>query len=95
MGYTGGLYVSAELILSATPSVSAELIEKERFNGEMLSWKNAQEADMRMKWQAPTLLWGVQFYWGECGIVHTSAPFSHTPLLLSRGSHGSTHSRVQ
>ncbi|ELK08743.1 Disintegrin and metalloproteinase domain-containing protein 5 [Pteropus alecto] len=61
--------VSGKLIPQTTPSVSAELIEKGRFNGELPGLKNAQEADMRMKWQAPTLLCGAQFCWGKCSLL--------------------------
>lgn len=42
--------------LLATPRVSAEVMEKRRFDAEMPSWKNVREADMRMKQRAPTLL---------------------------------------
>ena len=75
------------------------LIEKGQFNGEMLSGKKAQEADMRMKQQTPTLLrraQGSAALLGERGIACiSSAPLSCVPLLLFRGPHASTHSRVQ
>lgn len=50
-----GGYLSAHVL---APSWS----RRESFSGETPSWKNAQRADIRMKWQAPTLLRGVQFY---------------------------------
>ena len=63
------------------------LIEKGRFDGETPSWKNAQEADMRMKWQAPTLLHGAHFLW-EVQLYGGSAVLCALLLpLCSLGDH--------
>nr|KAF6410497.1 hypothetical protein HJG63_009038 [Rousettus aegyptiacus] len=78
--------------------VSALLLpEKGRFDGETPSWKNAHEADMRMKWQAPTLLHGARFCWevqlyggGGCSIAHTSTPLFVLPFF-SPGDHMAPH----